>query len=436
MKQLIQKLIQLKARRAIKKFKPRVVAITGSVGKTSTKNAIAAVLKKKFDVRVAEENYNNEFGVPLAILGEKSPGQSVFGWLKILFKCEKHFPQVLVLEFGADKPGDISALCELVLPEVGVVTAITPVHVENYGSDMEKLVAEKRKLIESLPANGLAVLNGDDERVRGFATMSKAPVVTYGFGSADVRGSETTIETRDDFSFEPGENFAKMKFEAFLKNYATPLRRASGGTVAVVMKNSLGRGQALAALAAIAVGDYFGLMIEEILPALASLEPPTGRLCPLSGIKGSLIIDDSYNAAPASVSVALKVLSVFEPRENRRRIAVLGDMGELGTFSEAEHRNVGLQAASVVDLLVCVGEKARDIANGAREAGLEVEKIREFTNSVEAGRYLDPEVKQGDIILIKGSQSMRMEKTVKDLMAEPARAGELLVRQYGKWLLT
>lgn len=425
MRKLFEKLIQFKAKQAIRKFKPRVVVITGSVGKTSTKNAIAAVLKTKFDVRVAEENYNNEFGAPFAVLGVKSPGKSVWGWLKVFFKCEKHLPRVLVLEFGADKPGDISILCELFPPEVGVVTAITPVHVENYGSDMEKLVAEKRKLVESLSAGGLAVLNNDDERVRAFALASKAPVITFGFISADVQGSGAVIETRDDFSFEPGETFASSKFAVRSKNNSGE----------IVLKNALGPGQALAALAAVAVGEHFGLTFEEMSPALALLEPIAGRLRPLPGIKGSLIIDDSYNAAPASVSVALKVLAAFEPRENRRRVAVLGDMGELGTFSEAEHRNVGLQAASIADLLACVGEKARDIANGAREAGMEVERIREFANSVEAGRFMDSEVRQGDIILVKGSQSMRMEKVVRDIMAEPSRAAELLVRQYGKWLV-
>jgi len=424
MKKLIQNLIQLKAKRAVAKYKPRIVAITGSVGKTSTKQAIAAVLKTKFVVRSAEENYNNEFGVPLTILGEKSPGRSILGWLKVLLKNVKPFPQVLVLEFGADKPGDIAALCSLVPPEVGVVTPITSVHVENYGSDMEKLAAEKRKLIEALPANGLAVLNGDDERVRGFAMNSKASVVTYGFNSSNVQGGELTIETLEDFSFEPGETFATTKFTVRSKN----------NNYEVVLKNALGRSQTSAALAALAVGEYFGLTAEEMLPVLAEVGPVNGRLRPLPGIKGSLLIDDSYNAAPASVSVALKVLSHFEPREDRRRIAVLGDMGELGTHSEVEHRSIGLQAAAVADLLVCAGEKAKGIAAGAREAGMDNSKIVEFNNSVEAGRFMDSQIKQGDIILIKGSQSARMEKVVKDLMAEPLRASELLVRQYGKWL--
>jgi len=425
MKKIIQSLIQLKAKRLVLKHQPRVVAITGSVGKTSTKNAIAAVLKTKFDVRVAEENYNNEFGVPLAILGEKSPGSSVLGWLNILLKHEKHFPQVLVLEFGADHLGDITALCRLVQAEVGVITTITPVHIENYGSDLDKLVAEKRVLVESLLANGLAVLNGDDERVRTFALASKAPVVTYGFNACNVQGSDYLIGTRDDFSFDPGEVFATANFNV----------RSNKTSSQIVLNNVLGKGLVYSSLAAIAVGEHFGLTSEEILPALAQLEPDKGRLRPLPGIKGSLIIDDSYNAAPASVSLALKVLSIFEPRENRRRIAVLGDMGQLGTLSEAEHRNIGLQASNVADLLVCVGEKAREIAAGAREAGMDPTRILEMSSPEDAGRHMDTEVKQGDIILIKGSQSMRMEKVVKDLMAEPLRAGEFLVRQYGKWLL-
>lgn len=424
MKKFFEKLIQQKAKQAVRQHKPRVIAITGSVGKTSTKNAIAAVLKTKFNVRVAEENYNNEFGVPFAILGVKSPGKSIFGWLQVLLKSDKKFPQILVLEFGADKPSDISTLCTLFSPEVGVVTAITPVHVENYGSDIEKLVAEKRVLIESLPANGLAVLNGDDARVRNFAMASKAPVLTYGFSSCDIQGSEQILETREDFSFEPGETFATMRFTV----------RGKNDTCEIALKNILGRGQVSAALSALAVGQYFGLSFAEMAPALAELGSFPGRLNPLPGIKGSLIIDDSYNAAPASVSLALKVLASFEPCEGRRRIAVLGDMGELGSHSESEHRNVGLQAATVCDLLICVGEKARGIANGAKEAGMDPNKVREIFSAVDAGRHMDNEVHQGDIILIKGSQSMRMEKVAKDIMAEPLRAGELLVRQYGKWL--
>ena len=144
MKKLIQTLLASKARRAIRKYKPKIIAVTGSVGKTSTRNAIAAVLSEKFRVGSVLENYNNEFGVPLAILGEKSPGKSALGWLRILLKriSAENFPHVLVLEYGADHKGDISHLCDIVAPDVAVLTAFSPVHAENFAS-FEELIEEK-----------------------------------------------------------------------------------------------------------------------------------------------------------------------------------------------------------------------------------------------------------------------------------------------------
>ncbi len=424
MKQLVQNLLQSKVRKLIQKHKPRIIAVTGSVGKTSTKNAIAMVLSGKFRVRASTENYNNEFGVPLAILGLKSPGRSVRGWLKVLTYQEKDFPEVLVLEFGADRPGDIQKLCELVPPEIGVVTAVSPVHAEHFGT-IEKLADEKAALVTHVPENGLVVLNADDDRVAAFASRTSAPVLTYGFRPADLQAIGYEVGVREDFSFDPGEEFSTTHVRVKSRN----------GEVDLTLKNTLGKAQVSAALAATAVGLHLGLSFDEIFKRLLSYQSPPGRLRPLPGIKGTLVLDDSYNAAPASTSSALSTLQEFSPFEGRRRIAVLGDMAELGQYSEAEHRNVGLQAASGgVDLLLCVGEKARDICRGAAEAGMEAEHVLEFSNAEEAGRWLDRNIKQGDIVLVKGSQSARMEKVVKDIMAEPTRAPELLVRQYGKWL--
>jgi UDP-N-acetylmuramoyl-tripeptide--D-alanyl-D-alanine ligase len=424
MRQLVQNLLQSKVKKLIAKHKPRIVAVTGSVGKTSTKNAIATVLGGKFHVRASTENYNNEFGVPLAILGLKSPGRSALGWLKVLMHKEADFPQVLVLEFGVDRPGDMKALMDVAPPEVGVVTAVSPVHAEYFGT-IEKLAEEKAALVVGLPASGLAVLNADDDRVAAFAAKSPSPVVTYGFRPADVQATEYQLGTREDFSFEPGEEFATTKFHVRTKN----------GEGDFALKNAIGKQQVSAALAAIAVGEHFGLTHDEMNARLAAYQAPPGRLRPIPGIKGTLILDDSYNAAPASTAAALAALSEFAPAEGRRRIAVLGDMAELGQYSETEHRNIGLQAAGAgVDLLICVGEKSRDMCRGADEAGMASEQVMSFPNSEEAGRWLDRSIRQGDIVLVKGSQSMRMEKVVKEIMAEPLRAPELLVRQYGKWL--
>jgi UDP-N-acetylmuramyl pentapeptide synthase len=424
MKKFFQNLLHSKVKKLIAKHKPRVIAVTGSVGKTSTKNTIATVLSGKFRVRASAENYNNEFGVPLAILGLKSPGRSPFGWLKVLTYQEKDFPEVLVLEFGADHPGDIHALCALVPPDIGVVTAISPVHVEHFGT-IEKLAEEKAALVACLPANGLAVLNADDDRVAAFAKRSSAPVLTYGFRPADIQATEFQTAVREDVSFDPGEEFSTIRFH---------VQTTSEG-VDLTLKNTLGRPQVSAALAAAAVGLHLGLSFDEIAARLLTYQSPPGRLRPLAGIKGTLVLDDSYNAAPASMAAALITLQAFSPVEGRRRIAVLGDMAELGQYSEAEHRNVGLQAAGGgVDTLLCVGEKARDICRGAIEAGMEAEHAIEFSTAEEAGRWLDRTITKGDIILVKGSQCMRMERVVKDIMAEPTHALELLVRQYGKWL--
>jgi len=432
MKQLILRLLAWKARKIVEKYKPTVVAITGSVGKTSTRNAIAAVLGAKFAVRTNAENYNNEFGIPLTIIGEMSPGRSVLGWLKVfatadrlLLGSDASYPNMLVLEYGIDRPGDMNVLCDIAAPDVSVLTAISPVHVENF-PDLQGLMQEKGTLLSRTKPGGRAVVNADDERALSMRSMTNAHVTTYGFApSAEVRGEQYQLRTREDFSFEPGEAFSEMTFEAI-----TPQERAT-----VSLSDLLGRAQASAALAAIAVGRLFDIPLQTMMTRLGDVTGQPGRMRPIPGIKGSLILDDSYNAAPASMRAALDVLSQFHPAEGAKRIAVLGKMAELGALSEQEHRAIGAQVAqSGVDLLVTCTEPAQDIRRGALDAGFPEGQTQHFATSDDAGRWLDFHIKKGDVILVKGSQSARMEKVVKDLMAEPARASELLVRQYGKWL--
>lgn len=441
MKRLVQKMLAVEARAILRKYKPTVVAVTGSVGKTSTRTAIAAVLGANYRVRQPSENYNNEFGVPLTVIGTKSPGRSALGWLGVLWKAkmtwlkrDASYPNMLVLEFGLDRPGDIAHLCGLARPDVGVLTAISPVHVEYFGTT-ERLIEEKGEIVKGVGINGVAVLNGDDANVMTTKEMrskdrhgNATRVVTYGFGEGcDVRGENYRVETREgdtDRSFDPGEEFCAIHFDLVIGEQRAP----------VVLRNLLGRGQAYAALAAAAVGSHFGLTVDEIMAGLAGFKPQAGRMRPIPGIKGTLLLDDTYNAAPASMASALEVLRYFTPPEGARRIAVLGKMAELGRYSADEHRLLGLRAAEVADVLVCVGEEARDTRRGAMEAGMDDGDIQMFANATEAGRWLDFNVKQGDVILVKGSQSARMEKVTKDLMAEPLKAPELLVRQYGSWL--
>lgn len=423
MKKIIQNAITRKARKLLAIHKPLIIAVTGSVAKTSVRNAIASVLSAKFRVGMTIKNYNNEFGVPLTILGAESPGKSIFGWLKILFLNPKQMPEVFVLEFGIDHPGDMKHLCEIAAPDIAVMTRISHVHAEHFRS-MEELAQEKAILLEH--AKQLVVLNADDPRVLGLEGHVHCRILTYGFSSAaNVRASNYLLQTREDFSFEPGEHFSTITADVITQD---------NDQLSVELQNQLGQHSVSALLPAIAIAKHLGLTHEQILEKLPTTPFEPGRMNPIPGIKGSLIIDSSYNAAPASMEAALEVLRGFSPAESARRIAVLGHMAELGQYSEQEHRLIGFKVGEIgVDLLLTIGEQARDIRRGAIEAGIPEEHTQHFDTPASAGRWLDREIRKGDIVLIKGSQSARTEKVVKDVMAEPLRASELLVRQTDFW---
>ncbi|NQV90765.1 hypothetical protein HQ487_05185 [Candidatus Uhrbacteria bacterium] len=426
MKRFIQKRLTKKVQKLLAEHKPLIIAVTGSVGKTSARNAIASVLSAKFRVGTTRENYNNEFGVPLSILGMKSPGKSVLGWMNVLLHSPKTMPEVFVLEYGIDRPGDMAYLCEIAQPAISVLTRISPVHAEYFRS-VEQLAEEKAVLLERTKASGLTVLNADDPRVMGLAGHAVAPILTYGFSSgADVQAKEYSLTTREDFSFEPNELFSSVRAQVVSMD---------ADVMEIMLKNVLGTTSVSALLPAIVIAKHLGLTHEEILSALPQTQFEPGRMSPIPGVKGSLIIDSSYNAAPASMSAALDVLEEFHPVEKARRIAVLGHMAELGQYTDQEHRLIGLKVAEVgVDLLLTIGEMSREIRRGAIEAGLKEECTQHFDTPEDAGRWLDREIRKGDIVLVKGSQSARTEKIVKDVMAEPLRAKELLVRQSAYWI--
>lgn len=411
------------------KYKPVIVAVTGSVGKTSTKEAIYAVLKNHFGedgVRCNERNYNNEIGVPLTVFGLETGGRSVFVWLARFIKIflmlifKEKYPQILVIEMGADRSGDIKYLTRFVKPKVGIITAIgdIPVHVEFFESP-QALALEKKNLIDSLGFKGVAILNYDDDMVRQMGENVEAKTLTYGFGEqADVKA--TNYEAKLTNLEEDGI----FGFVTFKLNY-------KGSVVPIKLFNVLGEHQVYSALAAAAVGIIFNLNLIEISEGLRSFKSLPGRMKILRGVKNTLIIDDSYNAAPLSTLAALETLGKFErilpTGRQGRKIAVLGDMLEIGKYAPEAHEGVGRKAAETTDLLFIVGERAKFIVEGAKAKGMEKDKIFEFCTSDEAGKPLQERIEEGDIILIKGSRAMKMEKIVKEIMAEPEKAKELLV---------
>jgi len=430
LRRILQFILKVLARLVLWKYKPVIIAVTGSVGKTSTKEAIYAVLKNHFgegQVSRNERNYNNEIGVPLTIFGLETGGKSIAAWfvrfikvlLMLIFK--EKYPRILIVEMGADRPGDIKYLTRFVKSKVGVITAIgeVPVHVEFFESP-QAVVLEKKELIDSLKSKGVAVLNYDDEMVRQMGQTVAAEVLTYGFEEgADIQATNYEVGTAD---LKQEGIFGFVNFKLTYK----------GSTVPVKLINVLGKHQIYPALAAAAVGIIFNLNLVEISEGLRNYKSLPGRMRLLGGVKNTLIIDDTYNAAPLSTLAALETLGKFKENppvgEAGQKIAVLGDMLEIGKYTLEVHERIGRKVAETADLLFTVGERAKFIAKGARENGMAKDKIFEFHTSEEAGKPLQVLMKQGDIILIKASRAMKMEKIVKEIMAEPRKAKRLLVQ--------
>lgn len=428
MKSLIEIKLKVLAKLIIAKYKPVIIGVTGSVGKTSTKDAIYTVLASKYNVRTNIKNYNNEIGVPLTIIGCESPGRNILGWIGVFFKAgclllikNKKYPEKLVLEMGIDHPGDMDYHNSIVKCDIGVVTMIGTVHME-YFKNRRHLIKEKGKLVTNLKKDGWAILNYDNKEALSIKDDCKTKVLTFGQNpKANVFADEVK------FSFEEDSE------EKDLQGISFKIRH-NGAVVPVLLQNVLGYNTIYAALAAASVGVAFDMNLVEIAKALKNLRSPKGRMNLIEGIKYTTIIDDTYNAEPESVISAIDVLKKIPIKENARRFAILGDMLELGKESELKHLEIGKYIVkSRIDRLIVVGERARDIARGAIDAGMNETHIFHFDNSELSKKFVQDRIKQGDLILIKGSQGMRMEKIVKEIMAEPLIAEELLVRQGKSW---
>ena len=421
---LVAGILTWEARFVLARFKPRIIAVTGSVGKTTTKDAIFAALSEHVYVRKSEKSYNSEIGVPLTILGFENAWRNPFLWLWNLVKglaliiMPDKYPQWLVLEVGADRPGDIRRIAHWLKPDIVVMTGVPniPVHVEYFRSP-EELVREKQVLAEYLKPGGKLIVNGDDVRMREFRSTFRGACITFGIEeNNDCRGE------KEEIVYERGEPIG-VQFRVNYKNSSFPIS----------IFGALGRPRVYAALAALVVGEAIGVDMVSMARSLTQWAPPPGRLRLVRGLRGSIIIDDTYNSSPAAAMAALDTLKNVDAK---RRIAVLGDMLELGKYAAEAHKQVGERAVACADVLFTVGFRARTIGEAALDAGISESDIREYEHSEaeRAGKELELELKEGDVVLVKGSQAMRMERTVLEIMAEPARAEELLVRQDPAWL--
>jgi UDP-N-acetylmuramoyl-tripeptide--D-alanyl-D-alanine ligase len=349
----------------------RVIGITGSIGKSSTKELTATVLERDFVLLKNEGNLNNEIGLPLTLL-ELEP---------------KH--ERAVLEMGMYAPGEITRLAELAQPIVGVITNVGPVHLERMGS-IEAIAEAKSELVQALPVSGTAILNFDDPRVLAMRDKTQARVLTYGLDShADVWADEIVSEGLEGIHFT-------LHYRTEELHVQVPL---------------LGRHSVHTSLRAAAVGLAEGMSWDRILEGLQDRRAQL-RLVAVPGPNGSTILDDSYNASPASMIAALNLLAEL----SGRKIAVLGDMLELGEYEDEGHRMVGLRAIDAADVLVTVGGLGQMLAREALDNGMPPERVKVCQTNDEVIEYLNTIVRPDDMILIKGSRGLHMEDIVNVLM--------------------
>ena len=402
------------ARLALRRHKPLVVAVTGGVGKTSTRRAIMATLRAQYHDRVRSTvgNRNTEIGVPLAILGVRPGGKSTVLWMFRLLQglqlalFDHRYPKVLVLEMTADTPGNIAELAALAPPFVAVVTEIgeIPRHVEHYAGP-KNFAREQARLVEALPVDGWAVLNGEDATVSMMRERTGAHVRTYGFaerGDFDVRATAFEYRSRMQDGLEKPDG---VSFKIEYRGKVIPVR----------LSGTCGQGIVRAALAGAAVGLAMGMNLVEISEALAGFEGPPGRLRLLDGLRQTTIIDDSYDASPPSVKLALTALSHVPAK---RRLVVLGDMQGLGRYSDAAHQAVGELASAFVDAVITVGTRMRLASEEALEHGIPPNQVIHVSEAYDAAARVKDMLEPGDVVLVSGGRELEMESVVEAIRGE------------------
>ncbi|HIA36158.1 MAG TPA: UDP-N-acetylmuramoyl-tripeptide--D-alanyl-D-alanine ligase [Flavobacteriales bacterium] len=417
LKKLVLFTLKRLAKKRLKKFKGKIIAVTGSVGKTSTKDAIYAVLNSQFKVKYSQKSMNSDFGLLLTILDIDSGFSSATKWTWYLMKGLVHsfmtdHSEVLLLELGVDAPGDMDFLLSVISPDIVIMTNIFSVHLdEGQFSSLEEIFEEKRKLVDALKEDGTAILNIDNHFLENLIkSRSKKNVISFG------KNKEASYWASRINSSIDGTNFILHNKE---NRYE-------------VSSPVLGKYQIYVLLPAIICGIELGMEIENTLSALSRFNLPPGRMSIIPAINDATILDSSYNSSPSALKEALEILK--EAGADKRKVAVLGNMNELGSEEEKLHKMIGEIIPKYTDLLITVGNLAELFAEKAIEKGLEEKFVFKFKTAKDAAEFFKKEIKKDDVILVKGSQNrVRLERFVKEIMAFPEDSKKLLVRQEKVW---
>lgn len=426
LKQLVKTIFQYEARLILKRYKPKVIAITGSVGKTLAKEAIYSIISKNFFVRKSEKSFTTQLGVPLAIIGCPRGTGSALEWLdniffgiKILFK-KNSYPEWLILEIDADKPGDINSVSSWLRPDILIMTAIgeVPSHIEAFQS-FDVFLSEKTNIINSVKKDGVIIYNADDSVVCGLVKDVPIRKVSCGVkNDADIKGSLSSILYSNTKSHSIPNG---MTFDIIFQN----------NNYSINILETLGIQNEYASLIAFASSLELKIPIEKIVSILNKYSKIPGRMTIISGINDSVILDDSYNSSPLAVAESISTFSNIITQN--RKIAVIGDMLELGKYSHTEHKNIAVQLKDVANLVYCVGIRSRKIKEELVILGFDEDKVFTVGTSSEAGEVVSKILLAGDLVLVKGSQAIRMEKVVEKIMKHPEDKKKLLIRQDKEW---
>lgn len=426
LKQVLVLILHKLSALVIRRYNPKIIGITGTVGKTTTKDAVYTALARFESVRKSQKSFNSELGIPLTILDSDNPGRDVLGWIRvvidglIMLVFKSPYPKWLVLEVGTDKPGDIGLITKWLHPDIVVVTKLSkvPVHVEAFGSP-EYLFEEKGNLVKALKPGGTLILNADDEDVMAYKGISEEKLLLFGEKSGSDIGFSDYQIIYDENNLPKGIKFGISFGDEDLQY--------------VSLMGTLGEQNISHILVALLIARDLGLDVRLAMNSFKSEQPTPGRMRILDGLKGSTIIDDSYNSSPIALEEALKTLKSIKVSRGHRKIAILGDMLELGRYTVDEHKKMGERASKSANIFVAVGIRSRYAAQEALNNGMSEGKVFQFDDSLEAGMFMKDLIKEGDVILIKGSQGARMEKCVEELMAKPEYKEKLLVRQSADW---
>lgn len=417
---ILEKILVWLSRKVLNKYQPTVIGIGGSVGKTLTKEVVASVIELKFKTGKTIGSFNTELGVMGIILTRGgdidmskyyywSSVKKIIFWIKVIIKgiillfkqCE--YPEFLVLELGEDKPGDIDYLVNIVKPKIGIITAMgeIPAHVGFYNSP-EQSIAENAILVNSLPSNGLAILNADDENVINMK-YSSDKMISF------------SMNKKSDYKVEKVDLYIQQKENNDILNHGI---KFSINNKNFILPNALAKHQVYAFIIGTIMADHFNIDLDKVVNKYKNFILPGQRMSLKQGTEGYIIIDDSYNSSPIAAKAALTTLNSYTSKLNsisgsqKRRVAILGDMLELGKYGKSSHHQLGENVVNNADLLLTVGKLSDNIAIGAIKKGFLKENIYSFENVISLKEKINDYITPNDIVLVKASRSIDLKQIV------------------------